>query len=136
MELLVKEVVPSKSSTGKFYQRVTCGDGVTYYAWDYDFLPHLNQVVSVEIITKGSFKNIKMVENAAAAPAVVASTTHTPKNTTGVTDFDVRKTSVLCALETLEKMGERITKEGLITKIMWYEAYFTSGSLGVKKDNE
>ena len=64
MQVTVTEVLPQKTTTGKFYQKVTCGDGVTYSAWDDDFTADKGKTVDVEVTTKGTFKNIKKVKSA------------------------------------------------------------------------
>jgi hypothetical protein len=135
MELFIKEVVPQKTATGKFYQKVTCGDGETYSAWDSDFTPFVGQAASVEVATKGNFKNIKLA-GAPAAPAVApASKPAAQPHASPVSDFELRKTSVLCALESLEKMGVKLEKKNLIATILWYEHYFTTGKLGAEENN-
>ena len=133
MQLTVTEVLPQKSTTGKFYQKVTCSDGVTYSAWDDDFTQDRGKTVDVELVVKGTFKNIKKPKTDSpqqptqtAAPAIKHE----------ATDFEVRKTSVLCALEALEKMGEKVDKTSLTNKILWFEHYFLTGKLGTTENKE
>lgn len=136
MQLLIKEVVPQKSvKSGKFYQKVTCGDGVTYSAWDDDFTPYLNHMADVEIKEQGNYKNIKLVkESTSPAPASSAAPTTTHHAASSASDFDIRKTSALCALEVFDKNGEKLTLGGLKINILWFENYFRTGSLGATED--
>lgn len=135
MELLIKEVVPQKTTTGRFYQKVTCGDGVTYSAWDSDFTPYVGQTASVEVSTRGNFKNIKLADSSAAPLGAPAHKPAVQPHASSVSDFELRKTSVLCALESLEKMGVKLEKKNLIATILWYEHYFTTGKLGAEENN-
>jgi hypothetical protein len=134
--MFVKEVKPLTSGTGKNYQRVTLGDGVEYSAWDNnkgnDFSVLVNQSVDVETWTNGKFKNVQIAkkeQSAASAPAPAPAVKHD-------SDFDIRKSSFLLALELLKLSGEKASKTTLAPKILFCENYLRTGDLGADKAQE
>ncbi len=133
MKAIINSVTP-KTWQDKTFQEVVYNGNQTGASWKDDFAPLVNQTVDIDVkVTKSGKNSLSLVAGAVPSSAPAAPPKQSSAPVSDHFDFDVRKTSLLIALEKFEKTNKTIEGEGFWPEVKSIEAFLRDGTVPDKK---
>jgi hypothetical protein len=131
MKAIINSVTPkvwhdNAKNEDKKFQEIVFDGNKTGSSWKDDFIPFLNKEAEIEVKLTAKGKNSLSLVAGAVALAPQQNTSSAPV-ISQTSDVDVRKSSLLLALEVMKATGQTLSDEALTVKTKWVENYLRNG---------
>ena len=127
MQATINSVVGATTKTGKPYQTVVYNNDQKASSWEDDFNVYVGKTIDVEVVDNKGFKNIKLLVPTSMVAASKTQQKSQSDQSVQLSDTDIRKSSLLLALEVIKVTGKTLTTESLTAETKWVESYLRSG---------